>query len=137
MARIAKKHKPDLEPFASMSQEEILALMARMTDTVELAFLQEFLYDKMAKSLRETQSHAQAIAEFLIREYGVLGDAQDVYLYTLAGRFAVEIAGDMPENPAFQKDNHSAPTICEVYELDLAADATKPPPASSVEPPWH
>ena len=88
MARAVKEHDRRLEPFASMSREEILSLMAGRTEAAELMFLQRYLQDKTSQREQEVHRHALAIAKLLIQEYGVFGTAQGVYLCGLAGRIA-------------------------------------------------
>jgi hypothetical protein len=89
-------HDPDREPFASMTREEIMALMSQCEDPQELESLNAYLMDKLTGGELETINHANRIAASLIREYDAFGNGQCVFLCGIAGEVAAKVAKEMP-----------------------------------------
>jgi hypothetical protein len=90
------EHDPSIEPYASMTRDEVFALMQAVEDPKRWAFLNEFLMDKMSTKELETNLKAQKIAIFLMDEYGTFGSDQNCYMARLGGEIAARIAKDIP-----------------------------------------
>lgn len=90
-------HDPALEPYASMTRDEIRALMMEPDiDPARSFFLEQFLLDKMTTRELDLHTKAQELATYLMGLWQANGNEQCAFLCRVAGRVAAEIAEGMP-----------------------------------------
>ena len=94
-----------VEPFASMTREDLVAFMNASANRAEQEFLNSILLSRISHRERAALKHGAEIARFLMAEYDVSAKRQCLYLCELAGRFATEIARDMPAMGAPEECN--------------------------------
>lgn len=89
-------HDPTLEPWASMTREQLMEAQAKAKTAAEFEMIQQFIEDGMSAKELESVSHAHALAVFLINQWRASGNDQARFLCDIAGRVAREIADGMP-----------------------------------------
>src|SRR5262249_20622706 len=88
-------HDPSLEPYASMSRDEILALILEAESLDKWVFMHAFLLDKLTDREWETTRRSHEIGRFLIGLYDAAGD-QLIFLAKVSGALAARIDREMP-----------------------------------------
>jgi hypothetical protein len=120
-----ENHDPSLEPYASMSRYKILELMHHPeTSSQRLAFLEQFLLEKMTIREPDEHNHAGSIASFLIKEYDAYGNDQCRLLYCSARTLANVIGEGMPARGPPEECNGSSP-------LETIVQTLRPGPSSA------
>jgi hypothetical protein len=97
--RAFEDHDPDLEPYASMTRDEIVAAMANASEAGDFArweMLHEFMLDKCSARELEQINFANALGLYLVEKRGAFGAEQLAFISGLAGRTTRELFEDMP-----------------------------------------
>jgi hypothetical protein len=79
--RAHRAHDPMLEPYASMTKEQLREAMLDAHGGAEWDFIQEFFLDKCSEAERAVDR-----LTFLQEQFGVLGDETLLFLSGVAGR---------------------------------------------------
>jgi hypothetical protein len=90
--RTFRAHDPKLEPYASMTKQQILEAMLEARSGAEWDFLQEFYLDKCSKA-----ELAVSRETFLREQFGTLEDDLFWFLFCNAGH-ATRLAAGEPGN---------------------------------------
>lgn len=91
-----EQHDPTMEPYASMTREQLLEIMEGETSPARRAMLEQFVLDTFSQKELETHNRAQELACFLIKQWEAFGNDQCAYLCGLAGDLAVKISEGLP-----------------------------------------
>jgi hypothetical protein len=97
--RAFEDHDPDLEPYASMTREQVQAemdLASRSGDHARWEMLQEFFLDKCDKGELDRINFSAGLAAYLMKARGTFGAAQAAFVADLAARTTVELFDGMP-----------------------------------------
>jgi len=95
--RAIDDHDPAREPYASMSRDEIIALMEHEgLSAYEYERLNQHLLDKCTEGELERINFSQSLAVFLMDSSEAKGNAQCVFISRLAAETTGELFDEMP-----------------------------------------
>jgi hypothetical protein len=93
---IADDHDPSLEPWASMSRDQIEAAMDAEADPMRWLFLEQYLLDRCTKAELERINFANALSAWLIDEKDARGNDQIMHVVKVAAEATRALFEDMP-----------------------------------------